>query len=476
MQGVNLDPNAIDVVKSAFLTAPVGNPDNANGINLHIDLTTADTFPFEQTWDDNFVAFGAIKSVFFGTQDERDSTNWQNIRNARKRVFRYCTIVNALDSGALGRGERPGNDFVCAFGGIAANDRNLQASTFMHELGHNLNLHHGGNHANGDPDETNYKPNYVSVMNYGFNSYCYDGGQPLVIDFSREVIAPLIEDNLDETIGIQSTEYSNVWVFHGFRVPGQSPQIEWVQLNTPNYDWNHDGQQQQGVNVDLNWLGPGYPDGSSPSPGQTMHGHNDWAQIELPLGTDGNYADSQHIRPPFEEITEEEVVFMRENIPPPPINVAELTDVQIITGMNISDDILSGDIEALRAADLTSFHTRSGFGATEIDLHHMKLVVRATTDVIDPTLIDVMVRSHLSDAGGTAQLKLRNWTTGSLDLIGTYGTSTAQTTNFFTDINAADYIGSGGEIELSIKHVINVPYLAFTFESFIEQVQITVKN
>jgi hypothetical protein len=36
----------------------------------------------------------------------------------------------------------------------------MQASTLMHEFGHNLGLKHGGN------DEVNYKPNHYSVMNY----------------------------------------------------------------------------------------------------------------------------------------------------------------------------------------------------------------------------------------------------------------------------------------------------------------------
>lgn len=39
---------------------------------------------------------------------------------------------------------------------------NYQASTLMHEWGHNLGLLHGG----GDND--NYKPNYLSIMNYHY--------------------------------------------------------------------------------------------------------------------------------------------------------------------------------------------------------------------------------------------------------------------------------------------------------------------
>ena len=37
-----------------------------------------------------------------------------------------------------------------------------QAAILMHEIGHCLHLHHGGN------VDTNYKPNYISVMNYLF--------------------------------------------------------------------------------------------------------------------------------------------------------------------------------------------------------------------------------------------------------------------------------------------------------------------
>ncbi len=33
---------------------------------------------------------------------------------------------------------------------------------------------------------------------------------------------------------------------------------------------------------------------------------------------------------------------------------------------------------------------------------------------------------------------------------------------------------SSGAIDLSIKHIVHVPFLAFTFESFIDQVEILV--
>jgi hypothetical protein len=41
-------------------------------------------------------------------------------------------------------------------------DADQQSGTFLHELGHNLGLLHGG------ADNTNWKPNYLSTMNYLF--------------------------------------------------------------------------------------------------------------------------------------------------------------------------------------------------------------------------------------------------------------------------------------------------------------------
>ena len=63
------------------------------------------------------------------------------------------------------------------------------ASIFLHEIGHNFGLHHGG----GDTD--NFKPNYFSIMNYAFSNglsfdWNNDGrGDGLGIDFDRDGIA-----------------------------------------------------------------------------------------------------------------------------------------------------------------------------------------------------------------------------------------------------------------------------------------------
>ena len=58
----------------------------------------------------------------------------------------------------------PASDFIVSLGlwngGSPTNDQ--QVGTFVHELGHNLGLRHGGN------DHNVGKPNFLSIMNYTF--------------------------------------------------------------------------------------------------------------------------------------------------------------------------------------------------------------------------------------------------------------------------------------------------------------------
>jgi hypothetical protein len=97
----------------------------------------------------------------------------QSLDIRRTSIFHYALFGNSqnLDgsSGSSGIAELPGNDFLVTLGkwGLNTNTTastnkliNFQAGTLMHELGHNLNLRHGGD------EDANDKPNYFSVMNY----------------------------------------------------------------------------------------------------------------------------------------------------------------------------------------------------------------------------------------------------------------------------------------------------------------------
>ena len=429
----------IDAVAFAFANAPVGNPDNEEGIDLHVDYAHADTIPAAPLWNSNFSEFDEAKNTFFGTADERRDPNWEYIQAAKKRAFRYCIFANQLESDdnppshLLGRGELPGNDFVVTLGGLDEWGSRTVACTFMHELGHNLGLGHGGNRPDGLPDHTNYKPNYISVMNYGFDQFRDTGDRPLLPDYSRQETVVLNEAAINENLPFfwNNSPNEQGTVIHGYRVPGEQPRVGHLfVVDLLLQDWNHDGRYSDSVAIDLNWLGEGYPGGAaSPSPGDVMTSQNDWDKIQLPIGTDGDFADGAHETMNYEEISEEIVQWHREHIPPSPINAAELNSVQMTTGL-----ILAGDVDALRAGDQMLLQARSGYGERNIDLHNMELLLQATTGLANPVQMDVMVCSHLSDAGGIAELRLRNWTSGLLELVGSYETSTEQTSSFVTGI------------------------------------------
>jgi hypothetical protein len=64
----------------------------------------------------------------------------------------------------------------------------------MHEFGHSLGLHHGGR------NDDQFKPNYLSVMNYLFQMRGRVNDRPL--DYSRFALPPLNENALVESAGI----------------------------------------------------------------------------------------------------------------------------------------------------------------------------------------------------------------------------------------------------------------------------------
>ncbi len=238
------EPNqaAIDEIVQSFADAPVDNPDHISGINLHVDISN------EIDHDDDL---GSSQGNIYYWNDFWDLRE-TNFSVERRRIFHYCIFAHGL--GGLGsvsgisRGI-PGTAFIVSLGSGSWTDhrgsQNEQAGTFMHELGHNLGLHHGG----GEGDDVIWKPNYLSIMNYSFQTEGLivnnSGGH---FDYSRFVLSDLVESNLNEMNGLnggsQIQNYGTKW-FCGTN--------ENSTFNANSHiDWNCDKVIASGVSSNIN--------------------------------------------------------------------------------------------------------------------------------------------------------------------------------------------------------------------------------
>ena len=113
----------------------------------------------------------------------------------------YCAFIHQMQ-GLTNTGLSktvPGDEFLVSLGALAnqVGDADDQSGTFMHELGHNLGLNHGGK------DDIGYKPNYLSVMNYMFQrvgvaSFSIYGH----FDYSRFALGDVDETALSNNLGL----------------------------------------------------------------------------------------------------------------------------------------------------------------------------------------------------------------------------------------------------------------------------------
>jgi len=316
--------DAINDVVQAFADSFVSNPDGINGINLHVFIDDSDFLPHVDSI--NWQGFDQIKEKFFGTISERN--NPLTIA-AKKQAFHYCVFGHSLgDTDISGSGERPGNDFMVTLGDWtnSVGSRDEQAGTFMHELGHNLGLKHGGN------DFINYKPNYISVMNYLFQTDNFNVGRPL--DFSNGVSFDLNEASLNENEGIGSLD-NTFWV---------SPNGT-ICTTAGNYaiDWNFDGNLTNSVQVNLNnHVSLGY---NSPS-GEILTDYDDWGNFVYRFRGSLGFADGVHPELPDEELDFEtaELMHSQADIIVEPGIISEFSGLKIILLLTL----LTGSIIFLR--------------------------------------------------------------------------------------------------------------------------------
>lgn len=237
---------AVNMMVQAFANAPVSNPDGSTGITLHVDngpssvmdpttgetwgaLSRQDEVPLQAVFGTeagkvyNWAAFEAIKKAHF--------------EPARERAFHYVVSAQRYgssiqDSSGISRGIGA-SDLLIAHP-IGPYSTEGEAGTLMHELGHNLGLRHGGN------DETNYKPTYLSIMNYAFQFTGlrrFDGSQRL--DYARFGLS-LDEAALDEHQGFGVPAGSEAYSFITLGFCPDESKRAWI-ISAAPLDFNCDG-------------------------------------------------------------------------------------------------------------------------------------------------------------------------------------------------------------------------------------------
>lgn len=190
--------NGIQRIIDAYANAPVENPYGGEpGIDIHIDYGQGGPFtggqqlpgdpPVFMTFDGDF---NVVKTFFFDSN--------------RKGYFHYAIHANrhsSAENGSSGIAEIDGDDFMVTLNGFSS-DYNM-SQTFVHEIGHNLGLRHGGF------ENTNWKPNYNSVMNYRFQFPGIDvDGDSFgdgVLDYSIGFNSDIDENDVNEINGLGGT-------------------------------------------------------------------------------------------------------------------------------------------------------------------------------------------------------------------------------------------------------------------------------
>lgn len=233
-------PEIAERVRQAFANAPRMNPDGTTGIYLIQDYGQGGAFTGGNLVPD---ANGVISGTVSGSEFQTIKSN--HFADNRRGYFHYTLFPHRYNtsSSSSGVAELPGDDLVVSL--YCFGSTSNVANTIMHELGHNLNLRHGGN------ENCNWKRNYNSVMNYrhqfpGVDTNCDTNGDG-VLDYSSGTNIVLNETNLDENEGV---------------------------CGDVAVDWNGNSIIETGVSFNVN------PQGD-PTCGvlTVLRDHNDWANI-----------------------------------------------------------------------------------------------------------------------------------------------------------------------------------------------------
>lgn len=232
MEGLLPAADELDQIVDIFSSYPVRNPNGTLGINLHLDAGNARGSKYDLGGGSQ-VPYSELPNGVLDITELRKTHSDQ----ARQGLFHYMVWGDKYGTnGSSGQAYVGGLDFLVSVGpsywSWAQDIPSVRIGTFVHEFGHNLGIHHGGN------DSVNFKPNYLSVMNYEYQiSGIPKADGTRYFGYSTRTMPTLNENSLDETRGFGASA-------RGFLFSNQ--------LAHKALDLNQDGQITSGVQADLN--------------------------------------------------------------------------------------------------------------------------------------------------------------------------------------------------------------------------------
>ena len=254
----------LDRIRQSFAALPVSNPDGTTVVTIHLDAGGARGAAYDLGGGNEIPYKQNLSGV-----DEVRKLRQQHSDPARANVFHYAVFGDSYGTGSSsGQAWINGLELLVTVGprywGTASSD--IRVGTFIHELGHNLGLTHGGT------DGVNNKPNYLSIMNYSYQMTGIPqtaGGA--LFAYSTRAQNSLNESALTEADGLGAAAAGNqlYWWTGGTRHQARADgPIDW--------NWNgviNSGSVQQDLNKD--------------NAVATLTGPNDLQNLSLAVGTKG---------------------------------------------------------------------------------------------------------------------------------------------------------------------------------------------
>jgi hypothetical protein len=300
MEGHRPNQLALDDVVTAFKNA--FQTGTGQEIRVHLQV---DPEPIPHlgciVWGTSGITFDKIKANFFGTPSERSDAAWHDISNTmyieKKQAFHYALFAHGRCGvlGETGKSEISGNDLEVTLG-RSVGSRDQQSGTFMHELGHNLGLLHGGN------TNINCKPNYLSVMSHSRQFADLVNNRKL--DYSHQALGynpnnspttfdVLPENPLNEAMGVELYSSPNeimVWGNPTTNRPEFSP------TGQNSVDWNRNSVRDVTASINVNSIKDSNNKWVCNSPSlELLTGFDDWSNISVNVRNSYDSLDGRNI-------------------------------------------------------------------------------------------------------------------------------------------------------------------------------------